>query len=182
LDVLSHHAPEDLTDAAKKTWLDKELYARSRKKSGLEQTDAALEKALEKRQDWLVENNLALIQSNGEFALRKSALRDLTVMEVHKEGQFLATKAGLEFNAQKVSSSQEFTYLGHTELESGKWAVVMRGKELQMARLDKAPEIEKGQKIVFNEIDRGTFQMKAVEQAKQQEQARNSDKDQEREL
>jgi len=145
-----------------------------------------LEKALEKRQDWLVKNNLALIQSNGEFALRKSALRDLTVMEVHKEGQFLATKAGLEFNAQKVSSNQEFTYLGHTELESGKWAVVMRGKELQMARLDKAPETQKGQKIVFDEIDRGTFRMKAAEQVqqqtRQQEQLRNNDKDQEREL
>lgn len=182
LDILSHHAPEDLTDATKKTWLDRELYARSRSKSGVEHTDAALEKALEKRQEWLVKNNLALIQSNGEFALRKSALRDLTVMEVHKEGQFLATKAGLEFNAQKVSSSQEFTYLGHTELESGKWAVVMRGKELQMARLDKAPETQKGQKIVFDEIDRGTFHMKASEQAKKQEQARANDKDQEREL
>jgi len=182
LDILSHHAPEDLTDAAKKTWLDKELYARSQKKSGVEQTDARLEKALEKRQDWLCANNLALIQSNGEFALRKSALRDLTVMEVHQEGKFLATKAGLDFNAQKVLPNQEFTYLGHTELESGKWAVVMRGSELQMARLDKAPEVEKGQKIVFNEIDRGTFQMKAAEQVKQQERAQNSDKDQEREL
>jgi aspartyl aminopeptidase len=81
-----------------------------------------------------------------------------------------------------VLPNQEFTYLGHTELESGKWAVVMRGSELQMARLDKAPEVEKGQKIVFNEIDRGTFQMKAAEQVKQQERAQNSDKDQEREL
>jgi hypothetical protein len=146
------------------------------------QSDENLEKALEKRQDWLVKNNLALIQSNGDFALRKTALRDLTVMEVHQEGKFLATKAGLEFNAQKVGANKEYTYLGHTELESGKWAVVMQGKDLQMARLDKAPEIEKGSKIIFNELDRGTFQMKAAEQVKQQEQVRASDKDQEREL
>lgn len=186
LDVLSAHAPEDLTDAAKKTWLDKELYARQQKKSGIAQSDENLEKALEKRQDWLMKNNLALIQSNGDFALRKTALRDLTVMEVHQEGKFLATKAGLEFNAQKVGANKEYTYLGHTELESGKWAVVMQGKDLQMARLDKAPEIEKGSKIIFNELDRGTFQMKVAEQdqqqIRQQEQARASDKDQEREL
>ena len=182
LDVLSAHAPEDLTDAAKKTWLDQELYARQQKKSGITHSDKNLEKALEKRQDWLVKNNLALIQSNGDFALRKNALRDLTVMEVHQEGKFLATKAGLEFNAQKVGANKEYTYLGHTELESGKWAVVMQGKDLQMARLDKAPEIEKGSKIIFNELDRGTFQMKVAEQAKQQEQSRASDKDQEREL
>ena len=182
LDILSAHAPEDLTDAAKKTWLDKELYARQQKKADAFQTDESLEKALEKRQDWLVKNNLALIQSNGDFALRKTALRDLTIMEVHQEGKFLATKAGLEFNSQKVKADQEFTYLGHTELESGKWAVVMRGKELQMARLDKAPEIEKGQKIIFSALERGTFQMRAAEQAKQQEQAQSQDKDQEREL
>ena len=111
-------------------------------------------------------------------------MRDLSVMEVHEEGKFLALRAGLTFNDHKVSSDQSYTYLGYTELETGKWAVAMRGKELQMARIDKAPELEKGQKVQFNEIERGLFEMRAAEQQKQQEQqsSRGRDDDNEMEL
>ena len=182
LDILSSHAPEDMADAKKKTWLDKELYKRSKGDRSI--TDQSLEAALQKRQQWLVDNKLAMIQSNGDFAMKKSAMRDLSIMEVHEEGKFLATKAGLTFNDHKVSSEQAYTYLGYTELETGKWAVAMRGKELQMARIDKAPDLEKGQKVQFSEIERGLFEMRAAEQQKQQEQqsSRGRDDDNEMEL
>jgi len=183
LDILSSHAPEDMVDAKKKTWLDKELYKRSKGDRSI--TDQSLEGALQKRQQWLVDHKLGMIQSNGEFAMKKSAMRDLSVMEVHEEGKFLATKADLTFNDHKVSSDQAYTYLGYTELETGKWAVAMRGKELQMARIDKAPDLEKGQKVQFSEIERGLFEMRAAEQQKQQDRQQSSrgrDDDNEMEL
>ena len=61
----------------------------------------------------------------------------------------------------------------------------MRGKELQMARIDKAPELEKGQKVQFSEIERGLFEMRAAEQQKQQDRQQSSrgrDDDNEMEL
>lgn len=114
--------------------------------------------------------------------MKKSAMRDLSVMEVHEEGKFLATKAGLTFNDKKVLPEQAYTYLGYTELETGKWAVAMRGKDLQMARIDKAPDLEKGQKVQFSEIERGLFEMRAAEQQKQQHQQSSSGRDDDNEM
>ena len=95
-----------------------------------------LEAALQKRQQWLVDNKLAMIQSNSDLAMKKSAMRDLSVMEVHEEGKFLA-KADLTFNDKKVLPEQAYTYLGYTELETGKWAVAMRGKNCRWRGLIK---------------------------------------------
>ena len=51
--ILSSHAPEDMVDAKKKTWLDKELYKRGRGDRSI--TDQSLEDALDLSTTWVAE-------------------------------------------------------------------------------------------------------------------------------
>lgn len=66
---LSAEPVERLVHAEKKTWLDKELFKQAKKGPSIPY-DAGVSQALAERRDWLVKQDLAYIQSNGEFALR----------------------------------------------------------------------------------------------------------------
>jgi hypothetical protein len=127
--ILSATPPEKLVDAAKKTWLDKELYKQSTGKpfSAVAQ-DPVIKTALEQRKNWLVSHDLALIQSNGEFALRDYALTRLDKLEIYTAGRKLAEKLGVTFNDAQVKLDTVMRYEGFVTLETGIWATVTRGK------------------------------------------------------
>ena len=181
MDILSAQPVEELVSKGKKTWLDKELYKQSIGKQGLAAYDAEISSALEKRKDWLVNLDLAYIQSNGEFALRDGALLRLDKLEVHKAGKKLARQANLTFNESKVRAGEQQTYLGYVELETGVWSVSMKGKVLQMAHLEKIPDFKRGAPVVYKDIGNGKFDLGAG-RAKEQARGRDQDKDQGREL
>ena len=70
VEVLSVKPVEKLISAEKRTWLDIELQQQAKAKSALSDYDTALKQALKERKDWLMKQNLGLMQSNGEFALK----------------------------------------------------------------------------------------------------------------
>ena len=58
----------------------------------------------------------------------------------------------------------------------------MRGKELQMARIDKAPDLEKGKRFNLAKSSAGYSKCALSEQQKQQQSSRGCDDDNEMEL
>lgn len=186
IDILSAAPLEQLTAAEKKTWLDRELYKQSINKPGLVSYDEGVRSALQKRQDWLVQKDLATIQSNGEFALRKSAMGALNKMEVERAGKIMAEKFGVELNRAKVKENEAYRYAGFVKLETGPWALISKeGGDLQMAQVSEIPEgIKRGDTVGFKSLEGAQFEMSALEQQKQQSQSRGPtrDRDQEMEL
>ena len=180
LDILSEKPVEQLIDATKKTWLDKELFKQAKGKDTLSAYDAKTQIALESRKNWLVAHDLAFIQSGGKFALRDGALLKLDKLEVHVAGHKLAEKAGLTFNERKVKEGAAQIYMGYAELETGIWAVLTNGATLQMALLEKTPVIEKGSQVILKAGKDKKFEIVALNQSKEHAKEKIKDKDVER--
>jgi len=178
LNVLSTEPLERLVHAEKKTWLDRELYKQEKKGPSIPY-DTGVAQALAERRDWLLKNDLAIIQSNGEFALRGKALRQLDQMEVYAAGRKLAEKFGLEFSDKRVKAGEPVQYGGFVTLETGTWAVVSKGKELQLTRVEQEPKLVRGDMTVLKEIE-GKMELQKAAPAKAK--SRGKDKDQEMEL
>lgn len=173
MNVLSAEPVERLVHAEKKTWLDKELFKQAKKGPSISY-DAGIAQALAERRDWLVKQDLAIIQSNGEFALRGIALQQLDTMEVYAAGRKLAKKFGVEFSDKRVKYDQPMQYGGFVNLETGTWAVLSKGKELQLTRVEQEPKLERGDMAVLKEIDgKAELQKGAPAKAK----SRGKDKD-----
>ncbi len=178
LNVLSTEPLEHLIHAEKKTWLDRELYKQSKKVSTIPY-DAGVEQALAERRDWLVKNDLAFIQSNGEFALRGQVMLQLDQMEVYAAGRTLAGKFGLEFSDKRVKAGQLVQYGGYVTLETGIWAVVSSGKDLQLTHVEEEPRLARGDMAVLKDTE-GKMDLQKAEPSKVK--SRGRDKDQETEL
>lgn len=179
LNILSAEPIEHLVHAEKKTWLDRELYKQAKKCPSIPY-DAGVSQALAERRDWLVKNDLAIIQSNGEFALRGKALQQLDTMEVYAAGRKLAKKFGVEFSDKRVKIDQPVQYGGFVNLGTGTWAIVSQGKELQLARVEIEPKLERGDMAVLKQIEGKMELQKVPTRAKAK--VRGKDKDQEMEL
>lgn len=179
LNVLSAEPVERIVHAEKKTWLDKELFKQSKKGPSIPYDDGVAQ-ALSERRDWLVKNDLAIIQSNGEFALRGKAMQQLDTMEVYAAGRKLAEKFGLQFSDKKVKAGENVQYGGFVTLQTGTWAAVSKGKELQLALVGNEPNLERGDMAVLKEVEGKMELQKTAARAKAQSKAK--DKDQEREL
>ena len=182
LDVLSDEAPEKQVQEAKVTWLDKELFKRSKGKSGLMHSDKALENALEIRKDWLIDKELGLALSSGEFSYRENAFKKLRRMEVVAKGEYLAAKVGLEFSTNLARNKDVQVYYGYAELESGLWAVTRKDKVLYMSPVDEPPGVTKGKKCVMEQDDRNHYSLQELELQKQRSKGRERDEDNELEL
>lgn len=179
IDVLSEKPLEELIDVEKKTWLDKELYKQSIGKSGLDKYDKQVSDAIAKRKEWLLSKDLAVIQSNGEFALRSDALHKLDIMEVNHVGDYLAKERKVQFLRQRVIERESYIYVGHTKLETGYWAVVTKsGKELQMAYLDKKPEFKPKDIVEFKSMGNRQFEIRSAELSKQADRVKHNQKSQ----
>lgn len=162
LEVLSARPLEKLVSAEKKTWLDKELYKQSIGKPSMSEYGAEVEGNLQKRRDWLVSKDLGVIQSNGEFALRDGALRQLRIMEMRRVGEKLAGQLEAHYTDKLVTPDKSYTYRGYAELESGIWAVVQEKDKLHMARVKSVPDTKVGQSVAFGDIKDGVVEMKEL--------------------
>ncbi len=178
LTVLSAEPIESLVHAEKKTWLDKELFKQAKKDQSIPY-DADILQALDTRRDWLVKQDLAYTQSNGEFALRRKALLQLDRMEVNAAGRKLGEKFGLKFNDKQVEAGRSVQYGGFVTLETGTWAIVSQGKDLQLAHVASEPKLERGDMAVLKQTE-GKMELQKSSPAKAK--ARGKDKDQEMEL
>ncbi len=181
IDILSKDSLGELVGAEKKTWLDRELYKRSIGKPSLSSYNEQVQAAMEQRKDWLIDRDLAFIQSNGAFALRDYALRDLNNLEIKVTGQRLADKFDVSFETKMVKENTQYRYLGYVHLETGYWAVVgSQHNTLQMVKVEGKPESDnKTTYVEFDMAEReeGRFAMREVERQKLQEQQKSRDID-----
>lgn len=168
LDVLSARPLEKLVSAEKKTWLDKELYKQSIGKPSMSEYGAEIEENLQKRRDWLVSKDLGVIQSNGEFALRDGAMKQLRLIELRSIGNKLANQLEAQYTDKLVTSEKPYTYRGYAELESGTWAVVQEKDKIHMARVKSVPDTKVGQSVSFDDIKDGYVEMRELMVAQQQ--------------
>lgn len=180
LNILSAEPLEKIVSANKKTWLDKELFKQGKGGPSMAYDDA-MEQALSLRKNWLVQHDLALIQSNGTFALRDKTMLQLDQLEVYAAGRKLAEKLGLGFSDKRVKPDQALRYEGFITLETGIWGVVSKRKELQLTRIEQDPKLEHGDVVMLKEID-GKGQLQKTGIAKVKSQGKDRDKDQELEL
>lgn len=181
--TLTFTPPEKQVDAAKKTWLDRELYKQSIGKPLSSVTrDPVVRDALEQRKNWLIKHDLALIQSNGQFALRDYALNRLDKLEVYTAGRKLAEKMGMTFSNAQVKIDTVMRYEGFVKLETGIWATVTRDKTLQLAPVSAEPKLDRGAQVIFEPGPEKTLIIKSVAQAQEKAQTRTKDNDQDREL
>lgn len=155
VEVLSAKPVEKLVSAEKRTWLDIELRQQARGKSTLSGYDSVVQQALQQRKDWLVKQNLGLVQSNGEFVLKNAALRRLDAMEVRNTGKTLAVKLGLEYRDSVVKQDFAMTYEGHVTLETGTWAAVSKNKGLYLMPVGETPRFERGTEVSFKPAEKG---------------------------
>jgi hypothetical protein len=162
LDVLSVRPLEKLVSAEKKTWLDKELYKQSIGKPSMSEYGVEVEENLQKRRDWLVSKDLGVIQSDGEFALRDGAMKQLRIMEMRRVGEKLAGQLEAQYTDKLVTTDKSYTYRGYAELESGTWAVVQEKDKLHMARVKSVPDTKIGQSVAFGDIRDGVVEMKEL--------------------
>ena len=180
LDILSPSPPEKLIEAAKKTWLDKEIYKQSIGKSSSLTYDEAISAAIEQRKNWLIKHDLALIQSNGSFAMRSRALSQLDKLEVYSTGRQLAQRLGVEFKDKQVSINSVMRFEGDITLETGIWAAVTTELSLFLAPLQTKPSIAVGEKVVFHKNNDKTLEIQPAGVARGK--IHMKDKDQERDL
>ncbi|MBI1302071.1 MAG: DUF3363 domain-containing protein [Alphaproteobacteria bacterium] len=177
IDILSKDSLDRLVGLKKKTWLDRELYKRSICKPSLSAYNDEIRSALEQRKNWLIDRDLAFIQSNGEFALRDKALSKLDMMEVVIAGEKIAQKLDIEFVQRKVVEGPVYGYVGYLTLESGHWGVVKNpGGTLQMAQLEEIPEIKERCAVVFEANEKGLFVMKQAQRQQEQQRSRDIDR------
>jgi type IV secretory pathway VirD2 relaxase len=176
VEVLSIKPVEKLVSAEKKTWLDIELRQQTKGKSTLSDYDPAIKQALNQRKDWLVKQNLGLIQSNGEFSLKEGALQRLDVMEVRKAGKILAGNLGFEYRDSAVKPEFAMRYEGYATLETGVWAAVSKGRGLYLMPVGEMPRIERGAEVSFRSAEKAQpyemVQAKGKDQEKSKEQER----------
>lgn len=177
VEVLSVKPVEKLVSAEKKTWLDVELQQQSKGKSSLSDYDRAIKQALKERKDWLVKQNLGLIQSNGEFALRDGALQRLDVMEARAAGRTLAGKLGFEYRDSAVKPEFAMRYEGYVTLETGPWAAVSKSRGLYLMPVGEMPRFERGAEVSFCPAEKG----RPYEMIRAQEKEQDKSKGQERE-
>lgn len=167
--ILSRSAPEQDTQAHRRTWLDTELQKLTTGKAASLYHDEAIRDALEERKRWLVGEDLALVQSNGEFALRDRALQKLDKMELYEVGQKLSQKLNLQFSDELVKPDTAMIYEGFVSLGTGTWAAASRGRSLQFVHLAKEPEINRGEMVIFERGEGKALEIKSIAKNKEQE-------------
>lgn len=169
VNILSKSVPEQDTQAHRKTWLDTELVKFSQGKGASVYHDEAIRAALEERKSWLVRQDLALVQSNGEFALRDRALQKLDKMELYEAGQKLADKLNLQFSDMQVKPDTAMTYEGYVNLGTGTWVAASRGRSLQLVHQDKEPDLKRGEPVIFEKGQGKAHEMTSIAKHKEQD-------------
>ena len=172
LEVLSAKAIDKQVYLEKRTWLDRELYKQSLGKPSLPEYGAEVDAALQARRDWLVSKDLGVTQSNGEFALRDGAMKQLRIMEMRRVGKKLAGQLDAHYSDKLVTPDKSYTYRGYAELESGIWAVVQDKDKLHMARVSSVPDTATGKAVAFSEIKDGIVEMRELHVQQQVSKAR----------
>lgn len=140
VEVLSPRPIEQMVHAHAETWLDRELHAGCPTQLVPGGYGAEVRKALALRQQWLVEQELA-VRQDGDVVYRQGMLRTLRSREVRAVAGQLARDMGLPFAEAKEGVRIEGTYRRAMTLTSGRFALIEKSREFTLVPW--RPELEK---------------------------------------
>lgn len=156
LRVISEKPVESQIDAEAWTWLDRELYKRSRKAEPSLEYDGVIKGALKQRMAWLEKNRYADVK-DGVLRMKPGTADKLKEAELVKAGQKLALQTGKPYEKISNKKEQYGKYHGIARLHSGRYAVIESNKAVSLAPVSQALNIEQGALVSLKSTGRGRF-------------------------
>lgn len=132
LETLSDRSLDRQIAAEGATWLDRTLVSRSRfdvRDAGFGQE---LDVALKRRQQWLIEQDLAREEEAGRIFYRANLLTTLQRRDLARTADQLSDKLGLAYAEAKPGERIEGVYRRSVDLSSGRFAVIERGRDFTL--------------------------------------------------
>jgi len=132
IEILSDRSLGRQVGADGATWLDRTLIGRK----DLVVTDAGfgqeLNAALDRRRQWLIEQDLAREDENGRTVYRANMLVLLRRRDLARAAGQLADELGLDYHEAKLGERVEGTYRRAVDLASGRFAVIERSRDFTL--------------------------------------------------
>lgn len=141
---IESHAPFDqLATANGATWLDRQLVAEKRERLVSRGFGADAQKALRRRQQWLVQEGL-MHEQNGQLIASRRMLAELNRRDMETTGSAVESRLGL-----KHVDATEFGYSGGQVTQSirsasGRFAVMQKGKQFALLPWRQTMRMRKG--------------------------------------
>ncbi len=156
LSILSEKPVEGQIGAEAWTWIDRELYKRSKGKPPSIEYDALIKGAMKQRTQWLQKNKYAEIK--GDVVRMKPGTADkLRDAELGKVGAKLALQTGKPYEKTYDEGEYQGRYHGTAGLHSGRYAVIERKSAVSLVPVSRAPNIEQGTYVSLKPTGRGRF-------------------------
>ena len=140
VEVLSPRPIEQMVHVPAETWLDRELTSGSETYTASVGYGGEVRKALQLRQRWLIEQQLAE-QRGSDVLYARNMLRLLRQREVRAVGGRLEDELGKRFAEAREGERIEGTYKRSLALTSGHFAVIEKSREFTLVPW--RPELEK---------------------------------------
>jgi hypothetical protein len=157
--VIAEHTLERQIDAHAVTWLDRQAFGD--RPDGRTAEHPLVQDAIEKRNEWLVQNGYAQrLGEGGEIALNPDALRELAAEERADVAGRLAGKFGLPVAELPQGGTVAGEYGGTEILHSGKLAVVVTDETVFVSPVSRTPNVDAGSPV---ELQRTSASNSAVE-------------------
>jgi type IV secretory pathway VirD2 relaxase len=137
------------------TWLDRELTSGAKRELAKVGFGAEVTAALEKRRQWLINQDLASIEPDGTTRYRRQMIAILTDRELTESGNALARRSGHPFGKVEPWERIEGHLRDKLHLTSGDFAVVQRSKDFVLVPWREVLEPHIGKRISAHQRDGG---------------------------
>lgn len=144
--VLSWQALDDLPGAVGATWLDRQLVARSPEALRASGFGAEVEAALNRRQQWLLDQGLTR-EVEGRIVYARNLLATLQRRELGSVGARIARETGLGYAEAVRGEEVRGTYRRSIALASGRFALIERAQDFTLVPWRPVLERAKGQTV-----------------------------------
>jgi len=141
--IESHTPFRDLANAEGATWLDRKLLSREPLEFRNKGFGIEANQALRLRQQWLVREELMVVQE-GRLVAGRKLLKTLQRREVSRMGKRLQKELGLSYQPTANSKRFKGQIAKTVKLASGRFAVVQKGKEFTLVPWRLAMQMRKG--------------------------------------
>jgi type IV secretory pathway VirD2 relaxase len=139
--ILSYLNLEKLVETQGATWLDKELLSRQPAEHSTQGFGGDVRDAITRRRAWLVSQNLARFDDQGNFETRRKLLAELRTREFQQTVTALSKQLDMPYSELGEGERISGVYRQPLHLASGKYAVIEKAHEFTLVPW--RPEIER---------------------------------------
>ena len=154
VEIVSARSIENQVDAEAWTWLDRQIYLRSRGKPADVPFDGALEQFAEARQRWMMERGYAVLKGD-QYVLRSGAADELRQQEWQATAASLTARFGRTPQPLAPGAQATGAYRGTIVMHSGLYAAVAGRSEVYLAPVRRVPPLSYDAAVQVNVDTRG---------------------------